>query len=77
MQPHEQEIIRIIKTLLGASVDESVFEALHIADEYHPWEYWYEYRKPDIVAHAVIETLTKNRNVVLSGGVEHNYTGII
>ena len=76
MQPHEQEIIRIIKTLLEASVDESVFEALHIADEYHPWEYWYEYRKPDIVAHAVIETLTKNRNVVLSGSTYQNIAAL-
>ncbi len=65
MQPHDQEIICIIKTLLEASEDESVSEALHTADEYRPWEYWYEYRKPKIVTHAVIETLIKNRNVAL------------
>ncbi|MEA3325003.1 MAG: hypothetical protein U9Q37_07690 [Euryarchaeota archaeon] len=76
MQPHDQEIIRVIKTLLEASEDESVFEALHMADEYHPWEYWYEYRKPEIVTHAVTETLIKNRNVVLLGLVHQNIAAL-
>lgn len=72
MQPHDQEITHIIKTLLEASEDESVFEALHTADDARPWDYWYEYRKPEIVTHAVIETLIKNRNVALLGSMSQN-----
>ncbi|NIA10870.1 MAG: hypothetical protein GWP10_14375 [Nitrospiraceae bacterium] len=63
----DQELERIIKTLLGMSEDENVRDVLRNVQEDHSWDEWHEY-SPDVISPIVIEMLMKNRNLALLGG---------
>jgi hypothetical protein len=63
----DQELERIIKTLLDMSEDENVRDVLRNVQEDHSWDEWHEY-SPDVISPIVIEMLMKNRNLALLGG---------
>jgi len=63
----DQELERIIKTLLDMSEDENVRDVLRKVQEDHSWDEWHEY-SPDVISPIVIEMLMKNRNLALVGG---------